>query len=97
MKRLYIIAGANGSGKSAIAAAILPAEKISYINADDIAKELCTSDLNSVKIKAGKIFFDRTEECLKKHQSFAIESTLSGLGHIKNIEKAQFLGYSVIL
>ena len=97
MKRLYILAGANGSGKSTIAAAILPAENISYINADDIAKELCPSDLGSVKIKAGKIFFDRTEECFKKQQSFAIESTLSGLGHIKTIEKAQSLGYSVVI
>ena len=97
MKRLYILAGANGSGKSTIAAAILPAEKISYINADDIAKELCPSDLGSVKIKAGKIFFDRTEECFKKQQSFVIESTLSGLGHIKTIKKAQSLGYSVVI
>ena len=97
MKRLYILAGANGSGKSTIAAAILPAENISYINADDIAKELCPSDLGSVKIKAGKIFFDRTEECFKKQQSFAIESTLSGLGHIKIIKKAQSLGYSVVI
>ena len=97
MKRLYILAGAKGSGKSTIAAAILPAENISYINADDIAKELCPSDLGSVKIKAGKIFFDRTEECFKKQQSFVIESTLSGLGHIKTIKKAQSLGYSVVI
>lgn len=91
MKCLYIIAGANGSGKSTIASEILPAEGIIYVNADDIAKELCPSDLNSVKIQAGKEFFARVDKCFEKNQSFAIESTLSGLAHVKTIEKAHSL------
>lgn len=97
MKCLYIIAGANGSGKSTIASEILPAEGIIYVNADDIAKELCPSDLNSVKIQAGKEFFARVDKCFEKNQSFAIESTLSGLAHVKTIEKAHSLGYSVVI
>lgn len=97
MKCLYIIAGANGSGKSTIAVEILPAEGISYVNADDIARELCPSDLNSVKIQAGKEFFARVDKCFENNQSFAIESTLSGLAHVKTIEKAHSLGYSVII
>ena len=39
--RIYIIAGANGSGKSTISKVFLPAEGVVYVNPDDIAKELC--------------------------------------------------------
>ena len=38
--KLYILAGANGSGKSTISKVLLPAEGIVYINPDDIAREL---------------------------------------------------------
>lgn len=50
MKTLYILAGANGSGKSTIAKELLPAENISYVNADDIALELCPEDMQKVRI-----------------------------------------------
>ena len=39
-KKLYIIAGANGSGKSTIAKELLSDENLVFLNADDIAKEL---------------------------------------------------------
>lgn len=48
------MAGANGSGKSTIAKELLPAENISYVNADDIARELCPEDMQKVRIQAGK-------------------------------------------
>ena len=35
--RLYILAGANGSGKSTISKVFLPAEGVVYINPDDIS------------------------------------------------------------
>ncbi len=54
MKTLYILAGSNGSGKSTIAKELLPAENISYVNADDIARELCPEDMQKVRIQAGK-------------------------------------------
>lgn len=40
MRRLYILAGANGSEKSTISKVLLPAEHLVYVNPDDIAKEL---------------------------------------------------------
>lgn len=39
MKRMYILAGANGSGKSTVSKVLLPSEGIVYVNPDDIAKE----------------------------------------------------------
>ena len=40
MKMFYILAGANGSGKSTISKVLLPVEGVAYVNPDDIAKEL---------------------------------------------------------
>ncbi len=53
-KKLYILAGANGSGKSTIAKTLLPSEDIVYINPDDIARELNPSDPVAVRILAGR-------------------------------------------
>ena len=42
-KMLYIIAGANGSGKSTLANVLLKEKNLEFLNADDIAKEICPS------------------------------------------------------
>ena len=97
MKILYILAGANGSGKSTIAKELLPAENIVYVNADDIAKELCPENMQSARIPAGKEVHARIDKLLTEGKSFALESTLSGVGYIKTIEKARKLGYAVII
>ncbi len=96
-KNLYIIAGANGSGKSTLASELLPYENLEYLNADDIAKEICPENIESVKIRAGKIVLDKLAKLLDKHKSFAIETTLSGKNHIKTIEKAKALEYKITL
>lgn len=97
MKTLYILAGANGSGKSTIARELLPAENISYVNADDIARELCPDDMQKVRIQAGREVYARIDDLIKKGLSFALESTLSGVGHLKTIQQAKQNGYEVII
>ena len=97
MKTLFILAGANGSGKSTIAKELLPEENIVYVNADDIAKELCPENMQSVRIQAGKELHARIDKLFGEGKSFALESTLSGVGHIKTIETAHKLGYKVVL
>ena len=96
-KILYIIAGANGSGKSTLASELLPSENLDFLNADEVAKEICPDNIESVKIKAGKIVLERLEKLLNNQQSFAIETTLAGKNHIKTIQKAKKLGYYIVL
>lgn len=96
-KSLYIIAGANGSGKSTLASELLPSEKLEFLNADDVAKEICPNDIESVKIKAGKLVLKKLEDLFNSEKSFAIETTLAGKNHIKTIKKAKELDYQVIL
>ncbi len=97
MKRLFILAGANGSGKSTVAKVLLPAEGIVYVNPDDIAKEINPKDPATAKIEAGKESLRRVGALIEKGKSFAIESTLSGTAYVKVITRAKSLGYKVII
>lgn len=96
-KILYIIAGANGSGKTTFAKEFAVLEDIEFINADEIAKEYDSNDLQKYKIKAGKEFFRRLEYSLSKDNSFAIETTMSGKYLIDVITNAKHKGFNVSL
>jgi len=91
--RLYILAGANGSGKSTISKVFLPAEGVVYINPDDIAKGICEERPESASIAAGRETLRRIDELMKKGASFALESTLSGVAYVKTLHLAKELGY----
>jgi len=96
-KHLYLIAGANGSGKSTLASELLLEEKLEFLNADDIAKEICPEHIESVRISAGKEVYKRLNTFFKEGISFAIETTLAGGNHIKTIKIAKELNYEVAL
>ena len=97
MKTLYIIAGANGSGKTTFAKSFAHLNNLYFINADEIAKELDSNNISRYKLKAGKIFFKEFNENLKKDKSFVIETTLSGKYLVKYIQKAKKLNFYISL
>lgn len=97
MKRLYILAGANGSGKSTISKVLLPSEDIVYVNPDDIAKELNPTDPVAVRIEAGRVALGKINALLESGDSFAIESTLSGNAYVKMLERAKIAGYETFI
>ncbi|RAI16162.1 MAG: zeta toxin [Candidatus Melainabacteria bacterium] len=96
-KTLYIISGANGSGKSTLAEVLLKEKNLEFLNADEIAKEICPDAINSVPISAGKLYFKRLNEYFQNNKSFAVESTLSGNNIVRIIEKAKQKNYKIIL
>ena len=90
-KTLFIIAGANGSGKTTFANEFCKVNNLQFINTDEIAKN-CKSD-----IEAGRKFLQMAREKLNQNHSFAIETTLSGK-YIKSlIEEAKSKGFKVKL
>lgn len=94
---LYIIAGANGCGKSTLANILLQEKNLEFLNADEIAKEIAPNAINSVPISAGKMYFKRLNEYFQNNKSFAVESTLSGNNIIRIIENARQKNYKIIL
>lgn len=91
--KLYILAGANGSGKSTISKVFLPSEGLVYINPDDIAREICAQNPENAKIAAGRETLRRIDSFLEKGVSFAMESTLSGSSYVRMLKQARKLGY----
>ena len=90
--RLVIIAGPNGSGKSTLTRKLYEHHLLPdlYINPDDIAKEINSSDPGSVQIAAGRKAVKLRESYLASGKSFAMETTLSGVSEISFIKKAIF-------
>ena len=93
--KLYIIAGANGSGKTTFAKSFANIHNLYFINADEIAKELDPENITKHQVKAGRIFFQELKKRLNEQNSFVLETTLSGKYLVKYIKKAQENGFEV--
>src|SRR5690554_78727 len=98
-KKLYIIAGCNGAGKTTASFTILPEilDCKEFVNADEIAKGLSPFQPEKVAFEAGKIMLGRINELLKNNENFAFETTLSTKSYKNKIKEAQQKGYTVIL
>ena len=97
--KIVIIAGPNGAGKTTFARAFLPQEaQVSrFINADLIAAGLSPFAPEAEAIKAGRLMLDEIAECVRRRESFAFETTLSGLGYLRHIGAWRASGYHVSL
>ena len=98
-KKCYIIAGPNGSGKTTFANEFLPVEAkcLNFINADLIAQGLAPFQPERMGIEAGRLLIQHIDECVRKNESFAFETTLSGKGYEKKIKKWKSQGYEIII
>jgi predicted ABC-type ATPase len=97
VKRLYIISGCNGAGKTTASYTILPEmlDCNEFVNADEIAKGLSPFNPNKVAIKAGRLMLTRIDELLESGVDFAFETTLSTRSYVNTVKKAQEKGYLV--
>jgi predicted ABC-type ATPase len=78
-KKLYIIAGCNGAGKTTASFTILPEilDCMEFVNADEIAKGLSPFQPDKVAFESGRIMLNRIDELMKEGVNFAFETTLA--------------------
>lgn len=98
-KRIVIIAGPNGVGKTTFAREFLPneADCPTFVNADLIAEGLAPFSPEAAEIRAGRLMLEEIKNHVRRGDSFAFEATLSGMMYARLIPKWQELGYSVRL
>jgi len=98
-KKLYIIAGCNGAGKTTASFTILPEilDCKEFVNADEIAKGLSPFQPEKVSLEAGRIMLKRINELLSENEDFAFETTLSTKSYGSKIIEAKKKGYRVTL
>ena len=99
MKKIYIIAGPNGAGKTTASYTILPDifDCHEFVNADEIAKGLSPFNPEGVGLQAGRLMLQRINELIEKGKTFAFETTLATKSYHSLINRAQDLGYEIIL
>ena len=99
MKRILIIAGPNGAGKTSFALEVLPNEAsgLTFINADLIAAGISPYDPETAVIRAGRVMVELIREHVRKGESFAFETTLSGRSYANMIPRWREQGYWVKL
>lgn len=99
MKKIIIIAGPNGAGKTTFAREFLPNEAgcPQFVNADLIAAGLSPFAPDVAAVKAARIMLESFTELEQRGESFAFETTLSGLIYARRIRRWRGAGYHVAL
>ncbi|VAW49774.1 hypothetical protein MNBD_GAMMA04-1417, partial [hydrothermal vent metagenome] len=93
-KEVFIIAGANGAGKTTFALNLIDNRFIKhFVNADEIAKEYWGLGEGIANIKASRTFLKTINSLEKGSESFAFETTLSGKGHLQRVKRLQEQGW----
>lgn len=99
-KQIHIICGPNGAGKSSSARVVLLPDWLQaneFVNADEIAKNLCPEDPERSSIEAGRLMVNRMEFLIKGGIDFALETTLSAQMYLRFIKRARLQGYKINL
>ena len=96
-REIIILAGPNGAGKTTFARSFLPAEgKLTrFINADLIAAGLAPFSPETAAVRAARQMLEELASSVERGESFAFESTLSGLSYLRQIEHWRAKGYHV--
>jgi predicted ABC-type ATPase len=98
-KKVYIIAGPNGSGKTTFAKKFLPnyAKCQNFVNADLIAQGLSPFSPRTAAMRAGRLVLEQIHSLAEKNCDFAFETTLSGKSYVSFLNILKEKGYAINL
>ncbi|HKP81062.1 MAG TPA: AAA family ATPase [Pyrinomonadaceae bacterium] len=98
-RRIIIVAGPNGAGKTTFAREYLIKEAHcpDFVNVDLIAAGLSPFDPSRAAIQAGRIMLAEIQRRIRKGESFAFETTLSGHMYARLIPEWRSADYEVRL
>ncbi len=97
MPTLTVIGGPNGSGKSTFTRKLDFDGRANLLDPDAIARRMNPDDLRLAAINAAREVIQRTRDYLRDEQSFAIETTLSGVSILETMRRARERGFIVRL
>lgn len=98
-RRIIIVAGPNGAGKTTFAREYLQKEAHcpDFVNVDLIAAGLSPFNPQRAAIRAGRIMLSEIQRRVRKGESFALETTLSGHIYARWISEWRRAGYRIRL
>ncbi|WP_029524516.1 zeta toxin family protein, partial [Polaromonas glacialis] len=98
-KKIIIIAGPKGAGKTTFAREFLPTDEacLQFVNADLIAAGLSPFAPETAALQAGRLMLMQMAKHVAHGRSFALQTTLSGLGYARQIPQWRAAGYAVAL
>jgi len=96
-KHVVIVAGANGSGKTTFANQYVKTSGYQYLGADAIAAQLSPQNVDKVKVKAGREFFNQMAQLIAEGKNFIVESTLSGKSFQRLIPRLKKANYTITI
>lgn len=96
---LHLIAGCNGAGKTTFAREFLPREArcLHFLNADLIAQGISPLATEAGAIRAARLLLTEVRSLLRRKETFALESTLSGRTYLRLLRDAKRAGYRIHL
>lgn len=99
MPSLYVIGGANGSGKTTVALTVLPRflQVFEYVNADAIAAGLSPLNPESMAMQSGWLMRERLQVLAETGVDFAFETTLAARTFAQFMSVCKTRGYRINL
>ncbi len=96
-RQLWVLAGGNGAGKSTFYNLFLLKYGIKFVNADLIAKDIDSENLESLSYLAATVAAKIRKDLIAHGVSFCFETVFSHESKIDFIAQAKANGYTIVL